>query len=198
MVRTKPEHLRRLNSSRPSLKCFIYVPISARQKVRVSDAIRRASSSRANEKCPDEFEPATASQFYIPPKGSVLMSGYWYNFDLTNGANILRLVCGLFLIPHVVAKFNEPATLNFFKAAKFNPPAAWMYVAGAIEALLTIGLVFAVYTPYVAIITAIHLFVAGAATYKVTKKWIWVIGGIEYCVFWALCCIALAMLTWLK
>ena len=37
-----------------------------------------------------------------------------------------------------------------------------------------------------------------AATYKVTKKWIWVIGGIEYCVFWMLCCIALAMLTWPK
>ena len=32
-----------------------------------------------------------------------------------------------------------------------------------------------------------HLFVAAAATYKVTKKWIWVIGGFEYCVFWALC-----------
>ena len=25
---------------------------------------------------------------------------------------------------------------------------------------------------------------------------LWVIGGIEYCVFWMLCCIALAMLTW--
>ena len=37
-----------------------------------------------------------------------------------------------------------------------------------------------------------------AATYKVTKKWIWVIGGIEYCVFWMLCCVVLAMLTWPK
>ena len=42
------------------------------------------------------------------------------------------------------------------------------------------------------------LFVAGAATYKVTRKWIWVIGGIEYCVFWMLTCVALAMLTWPK
>ena len=37
-----------------------------------------------------------------------------------------------------------------------------------------------------------------AATYKVTRKWIWVIGGIEYCVFWMLCCVVLAMLTWPK
>ena len=48
------------------------------------------------------------------------------------------------------------------------------------------------------LIAAFHLFVAGAATYKVTKKWIWVIGGIEYCVFWMLTCVALAMLTWPK
>ena len=99
---------------------------------------------------------------------------------------VLRLICGLFFIPHIVGKFTEPATLNFFKAAKFNPPATWMYIAGTIETLLTIGLVFAIYTPYVAAIAAVHLFVAGAATYKVTKKWIWVIGGIEYCVFWML------------
>ena len=47
-----------------------------------------------------------------------------------------------------------------------------MYIAGTIEVFLTIGLVFAVYTPYVAAVAAIHLFVAGAATYKVTRKWI--------------------------
>ncbi|HXW40045.1 MAG TPA: DoxX family protein [Xanthobacteraceae bacterium] len=124
------------------------------------------------------------------------MSGYLHNFALTDGTNILRLTCGLFFIPHIVAKFTVPATLDFFKAAKFNPPAAWMYVAGAIEIVLTLGLVFAIYTPYVALVAAVHLFVAGAATWKVTKKWIWVIGGIEYCAFWMLCCIALAALTW--
>jgi putative oxidoreductase len=32
-----------------------------------------------------------------------------------------------------------------------------------------------------------------AATYKLTKSWIWVIGGVEYCVFWALCCLVVAM-----
>jgi len=119
-----------------------------------------------------------------------------HSFDLTNGVNVLRLICGLFFIPHIVGKFTEPATLNFFKAAKFNPPAGWMYFAGAIETVLTIGLVFAIYTPYVAAIAGFHLFVAGAATWKVTKKWIWVIGGIEYCAFWMLSCIVLAMLTW--
>ena len=124
------------------------------------------------------------------------MSGLGQMFDITNGVVVLRLVCGLFFIPHIVGKFTEPATLNFFKTAKFHPPTTWMYIAGIIETFLTIGLVFAIYTPYVAAVAALHLCVAGAATYKVTRKWIWVIGGFEYCLFWALCCVALAMLTW--
>jgi putative oxidoreductase len=119
-------------------------------------------------------------------------------FNLLNGLVILRLTVALHFIPHVVGKFTEPATLGFFKAAKFNPPHVWMYIAGTIETVLTLLLLFDIYTPYVAVIAAVHLFVAGAATYKVTKKWIWVIGGIEYCVFWMLTCIALAMLTWPK
>jgi len=114
-------------------------------------------------------------------------------FNLLNEFNILRIICAVFFIPHIVGKITVPATLEFFIAAGFKPPATWMYIAGTIETLLTIGLVFDLYTPYVAAIAAFHLFVAGAATYKVTKKWIWVIGGIEYCVFWAICCLVVAM-----
>ena len=124
------------------------------------------------------------------------MAGLAHSFDIGNGVVVLRLICGLFFIPHIVAKFTEPVTLNFFTAAKFNPPATWMYIAGAIETVLTICLVLNIYTPFVAAVAALHLGVAGAATWKVTKKWIWVVGGVEYCVFWALACAALALLTW--
>ena len=121
------------------------------------------------------------------------MSDLMSNFDLTNEFNILRLICGLFFIPHIVGKITVPATLEFFVKAGFKPAASWMYVAGAIETVLTIGLVFGIYTQWVALIAFVHLLVAGAATYKVTKSWIWVIGGIEYCVFWALCCLVVAI-----
>jgi hypothetical protein len=40
------------------------------------------------------------------------------------------------------------------------------------------------------------LLVAAVATYKVKRCWIWVIGGVEYCIFWALCCLVVAMHTW--
>ena len=114
-------------------------------------------------------------------------------FNLFNEFNILRITCAVFFIPHIVAKITVPATLEFFVKAGFKPPATWIYIAGAVETLLTIGLFFGIYTPYVGFIAFIHLLVAAAATYRVTECWIWVIGGVEYCIFWAICCLVVAM-----
>jgi putative oxidoreductase len=114
-------------------------------------------------------------------------------FNLLDEFNLLRIICGAFLIPHIIGKFFEPAALNFFKAAKFEPPATWMYIAGAIEVVLAVGLIFGIQTRWVAAIAAIHLLVAAGATYRVTQKWLWNIGGAEYCVFWALACLVVAL-----
>jgi putative oxidoreductase len=125
------------------------------------------------------------------------MSGYLQNFDLTNGFNILRLICGLFFIPHIYAKFFVPEALGFFVAAKFKPPAAWMYAACVIEIACAIGLIFAILTTYAGALAFVHLLVAGAAVLKVTGgKWLWNIGGCEYCVFWAIACLVVAMHGW--
>jgi len=122
------------------------------------------------------------------------MSSFAQNFTLTDPFNILRLICGLFFIPHIYGKFFEPAALGFFVAARFKPPAFWLHVACAIETVLAIGLIFAIYLPYVAAIATIHLLVAAAGVYRVSGgKWLWNIGGIEYPVFWAICCAAVAM-----
>jgi putative oxidoreductase len=124
------------------------------------------------------------------------MSQLMQNFDPTNGVNILRIICGAFFIPHLYAKFFVPEALGFFVAAKFNPPAFWMYVACAIETVLAIGLIFGIYTFYVGILGFVHLMVAAVAVYKVTNgKWLWNIGGNEYCVFWAISCLVVAMLS---
>lgn len=121
------------------------------------------------------------------------MTDLYQNFNLYDAFNVLRIACGVFFIPHIVGKFVEPAALNFFIAAKFKPPAFWMYLSGMIEIVLAIGLILGVYTSYVAAVAAIHLAVAAIAVYRVTGKWLWNIGGAEYCVFWALCCVAVAM-----
>jgi putative oxidoreductase len=110
-------------------------------------------------------------------------------FHLHSGIDALRIICALFFIPHIIGKFFEPAALGFFKAAKFQPPAFWMYSAGAIETVLAILLLLAIYPKVVGAIAAIHMMVAAVAVYRVTNgKWLWNTGGNEYCVFWALCC----------
>jgi putative oxidoreductase len=114
-------------------------------------------------------------------------------FNLLNEFNLLRIICALFFIPHIVGKITVPQALQFYVDVGFKPPAFWMYLAGAIETVLTIDLFFDIYTQYVGVIAFIHLMVAAGATYKLTRKWIWVIGGIEYCVFWAICCLVVAM-----
>ena len=122
------------------------------------------------------------------------MSSYMQNFDLSNGINILRLICGLFFIPHIYAKFFVPEALGFFVAAKFNPPKTWMYVSCVIEIFIAIGLIFAILPFYAGVLGFIHLLVAAAAVARVTAgKWLWNIGGYEYCVFWAICCLVVAM-----
>src|SRR5258708_1384420 len=59
------------------------------------------------------------------------MSGLLQNFNLADEFNMLRLICGLFFIPHIYAKFFVPEALGFFVAAKFKPPALWIYMACA-------------------------------------------------------------------
>jgi len=122
------------------------------------------------------------------------MSSYLQNFDLSNGINILRLICGLFFIPHIYAKFFVPEALGFFVAAKFNPPKTWLYAACVIEVLVSLGLIFAIYPVIAGLVGFVHLLVAAAAVWKVTQgKWLWNIGGYEYCVFWAISCLVVAM-----
>lgn len=116
------------------------------------------------------------------------------SFDLTNGFTILRIVCGLFLIPHIIGKFVEPAALNFFVAAKFNPPKMWMYTSGLVETVLAICLILGIYTTYAAAIAAIHLTIAAVAVFRVSGgKWLWNTGGGEYPLFWAIICGVIAM-----
>ena len=121
------------------------------------------------------------------------MSGVLQSFALTNEFNILRLICGLFLIPHCYAKFYVPAALEFWVAAKFRPAKAWMYFAGAIEALLAIALIAGVFVTLAGAIAAFHLSVAAVFVYRLTGKYLWNIGGYEFCLFWAICNWIIAM-----
>ena len=65
-----------------------------------------------------------------------------------------------------------------------------------IEASVAMSFLSDVYARYFGVLGAVHLLVAGAAVYRVNKgKWLWNFGGYEYCVFWAACCLAVAIDT---
>jgi putative oxidoreductase len=108
------------------------------------------------------------------------MSWLAQNFDFTRGGTIVRLIAGLFLIPHVYSKLVGSGTVGFFKAAGFKPPAFWMYVACVIEASVAMSFLSNVFARYFGVLVN-------------RGKWLWNFGGYEYCVFWAACCLAVAI-----
>jgi putative oxidoreductase len=124
------------------------------------------------------------------------------NFDLTNGANILRIAAGAFMFPHVLGKFAVLSTLTlnagtvgFFVKAGMTPGEFWVYLAAAAEFTAGIFLVLGLCTRYAALGAAAVLGVAVYALQIVKgfNGWTWNTGGYEYPVFWALVCIALAV-----
>lgn len=117
----------------------------------------------------------------------------WENFNLLDELNVLRMACALFFIPHIVGKYAEPKALELFGTFGFRPPKLWLNIALVVETVLTIALFFAVYTRFAAAIAALHLLMAAGTTYRHNRKWLWHLGGAEYCVFWAIACIVVAM-----
>ena len=67
------------------------------------------------------------------------------NFDLTNSANVLRIICGAFMFPHIAGKFAGGAlsasTVGFFAKAGFQPPDVWVFIAAAAESIAAVALI---------------------------------------------------------
>lgn len=116
-------------------------------------------------------------------------------FNLTNTSNILRIICGLFLIPEVFGKFSgfmqlNPNIVEFFASVGLTPPELWVYFAAAGELFCGLALIFGICTRYAAIGAAIILIVAVIAL-NIARghfAWTWSIGGDEYLIFWMICC----------
>lgn len=119
-----------------------------------------------------------------------------FDFDLGNVIVLLRIVCGFFFIPHAIAKFQNPApAADFFRAAGYSNPLLCAKLGRIFETVVGLALIFGVYTKIAAWLSAIFLLVAAASVWKVNRKWMWQIGGFEFTLFWALCCIILALHT---
>jgi putative oxidoreductase len=120
------------------------------------------------------------------------------DFDLSNPINVVRLMAGLFYIPHVLFKVTGFAgSLVAFQKMGFDPPLFWVSLAILTEALCAVGLTFNIYTRYVGLMSAGTMAFAAYGTFA-TKglHWMWNFGGVEYIVFWGVASLALAVHAW--
>lgn len=109
----------------------------------------------------------------------------------------LRIVCGVFFIPHIAAKiYARPVTLGFFQAAGYRPAAFFMYLALVVESIVSVLLILGLLMPYAAWVAAIFMLIAAGSVFKVSKgKWLWNLGGCEYLIFWVAACGIVALNT---
>ncbi|WP_448203645.1 DoxX family protein [Azospirillum sp. sgz302134] len=120
------------------------------------------------------------------------------SFDVTNPVVVLRVMCGVFYIPHVLFKLNGmEGAATFFAKAGFSPPMAFVVLALVMEIACAVGLTFDLYTKWVGLLSAGVMGVAAYAVFN-TKGvgWLWNLGGVEYLVFWAVSSLALAVHAW--
>lgn len=121
-------------------------------------------------------------------------------FDLRNPMVIIRIMCGLFYLPHILFKLNGFAgSLAFFGKAGFNPPMFFVILALVMETICLVGLTFDILTRYVGVISAGVMGVALIAVYNTKGAfWLWNLGGVEYLIFWAVASLAVALYAWQK
>jgi putative oxidoreductase len=104
----------------------------------------------------------------------------------------LRILCGIWFIPHLVGKISnfEAAAANTFAKAGFRPPRFFVAATILLELAAALGLIFAI-QPKLAALCAVA--VLGGAAYAVVKihgfNWRWQKQGPEYMIFWAAACV---------
>ncbi len=120
------------------------------------------------------------------------------SFDLTNPTVAVRIMAGLFYVPHAIFKITGFAgSLTAFGAMGFQPPVFWVSLAILTELLCAVGLTFNLYTRYVGLMSAGTMALAIYGTFA-TKgvHWMWNFGGVEYLVFWGVASLAIAAQAW--
>ena len=122
------------------------------------------------------------------------------SFDLTNPIVVVRLMCGLFYVPHVLFKvLGFSGSLVAFSKMGFDPPLFWVSLAIATESICAVGLTLNICTKYVGLMSAGTMALAAYGTFA-TKgiHWMWNFGGVEYIAFWGIASASLAAHAWLQ
>lgn len=122
------------------------------------------------------------------------------NFDFRNTEHLLRIICGLFLLPEAYGKFSHfpilnPDTVGFFAKVGFYPAEFWVYFAALGEVTCGLALIFGICSRYAAL-GAMTILLSALTALNINRgyfAWTWNQGGDEYLVFWAICCLIVAI-----
>lgn len=119
-------------------------------------------------------------------------------FDFTQPLNVIRVVAGLFYLPHILFKvFGMAGALGFFAKAGLVPAPFFVGLALVVESLACVSLTFGLYLRWTGIMSAGCMAVAAYAVFA-TKGvgWLWNLGGVEYLVMWAIVSLAISYAAW--
>ncbi len=108
---------------------------------------------------------------------------------------ILRVLCGLWFIPHLLGKaMNYTKAGSTFEAAGFKPGHIFVGFTIALELVASIGLVLGIYPRLAALCAATVLLGAGFAVVRIDGwNWRWQKQGPEYPIFWSIVCLLSAL-----
>ena len=108
----------------------------------------------------------------------------------------VRVVCGVFFLPHTVAKLRYIGRASeLFDKVGLRPPRFFVVFTAVMEIIAAAGLITGLYPRLAALIAATVLIVAAYAIARAHRlMWRWQHPGIEYMVFWAIICLCVGFL----
>ena len=108
----------------------------------------------------------------------------------------ILIACGLFLLPHTVAKLsNIERSAGLFDKIGFRPPRFFVILTALLELVAAFGMVTGLYPRLGAAIAATILVVAAWAIGTIHDlRWRWQHPGVEYMIFWAVMCLCAGFL----
>lgn len=115
---------------------------------------------------------------------------------IVDARTAVRIVCGLFFLPHTIAKLrNIERASQFFDKAGLVPPRFFVVLTTVLEVVAAFGLISGLYPRLGATIAAGILLVAAGTIARVhALKWRWQHPGVEYMLFWAIICLCAGFL----
>jgi putative oxidoreductase len=110
---------------------------------------------------------------------------------MVDARTAVRVVCGLFFLPHTIAKLrNIERASGLFDKVGFRPARFFVVLTALLEVIAAFGLISGLYPRIGATIAAGILIAAAYAIARVHDlKWRWQHPGIEYMLFWAIICL---------